>query len=227
VDDNVRAARAAGLEAVGITDHGPASLGRIGIRGTGAWESMRRDVARAARRHPEVRVLCGVEANVVGLDGRLDVPRHRLRELDIVLAGLHPQVWPASLAAGARLVLNNLTAARWSRRMAARARNDNTKALVGAVHRYPVTIVTHPGLKLSIDTAELARACARRGTAMEINSAHGLLTREYIELAAKQGATFAVSSDAHRPQDVGRLERGLALARAAGLRPEQVINARR
>lgn len=226
VEDNVRAAVERGLEQVAITDHGPASLGWVGLRGQRAWESMRREVAKVNASYPGISVLCGVEANVIGLEGQLDVPRARLEELDLVLAGLHLEVWPASIRDGARLVANNLAGARLSRRLARRARNDNTKALVEATFKNQITIITHPGLKVSIDTAELARACARRGTAMEINSAHRVMTREYIEIAARHGVKFAISSDAHRPQDVGELEAGRRLAQAAGLEPGQVINAR-
>lgn len=226
VEDNVRAALARGLAEVAITDHGPASLGWVGIRDRRAWDAMRRDVAAANTAHPGISVLCGVEANVIGLEGQLDISRERLQELDIVLAGLHLEIWPRSLRDGVRLVVNNLVGPRFHRRLARRARNDNTKALVEAVLVNDINIVAHPGLKLSVDTAELARACAARGTAMEINSYHGLTTPDYIEVAARHGVKFAISSDAHRPEDVGNLEVGRRLAEAAGLEPGQVINAR-
>jgi putative hydrolase len=226
VEDNVRAALDAGLEEVAITDHGPASLGWVGIRDRRAWDSMRRDVAAANAAHPDISVLSGVEANVTGLEGQLDVSRERLRELDMVLAGLHLEIWPRSLRDGVRLVFNNIAGPRASRRLARRARNDNTKALVEAVLVNDINIVVHPGLKLSVDTSELARACAARGTAMEINCHHGLTTPDYIEVAARHGVKFAISSDAHRPEEVGKLEAGRHLAAVAGLEPGQVINAR-
>jgi len=37
---------------------------------------------------------------------------------------------------------------------------------------------------------------------------------------------FILSSDAHRPEEVGRLEPAEAAARAAGLTVEQIINVR-
>lgn len=223
VADNARAAAARGLAAVGIADHGPASY--PWLRASPAdLRAMRREVDDLNRQGP-VQVLAGVEANVVGVDGALDVPREILDELDVVLAGLHPTVIPPTLRDGWHLLAGNWLA-RLSGAAAARARTRNTKALVEAVQRYDIDILTHPGWGLPIDTGELARACARRETAMEINAAHGNMTVEYCRLVARAGCYFSIGSDAHRPEDVGNLERALQVARAAGLRPEQVLNAR-
>lgn len=225
VTDNARAAAARGLAAVGIADHGPASL--PWIRATPAeLRTMRREVQHLNLHGGlSVRVLAGVEANVVGLDGALDVPDDIVRDLDVLLAGLHPTVIPPTWRDGWSLVgLNWL--GRFSAAARARARMGNTKAVVEAVLQNDIDILTHPGWGLNIDTRELARACARRETAMEINAAHGHMTVEYCRLAAREGCVFSLGSDAHRPEDVGRLDAALQVAAAAGLRPEQVVNAK-
>ncbi|HHY39020.1 MAG TPA: hypothetical protein GX507_08870 [Clostridia bacterium] len=49
---------------------------------------------------------------------------------------------------------------------------------------------------------------------------------DYVRIAAKAGASFVISSDAHSPGDVGNLERGLTLAKRAKLSPDQIINAK-
>lgn len=223
VADNARAAAARGLQMVGIADHGHRSWPWIRMTPAGL-QAMRREVAALNAAGSPVRILAGVEANVVGLDGSLDVPDPVLRELDVVLAGLHPTVIPPTLRDGWQLIAMNWLA-RWSLWARRRARQANTKALVEAVMRHDIDIVTHPGWELDIDTLELARACARRGTAMEINAGHEHMTVEYCKLAAQAGALFSLGSDAHRPEDVGSLDRALAVARAAGLRPDQVLNA--
>ncbi|MCR4398817.1 MAG: histidinol-phosphatase, partial [Firmicutes bacterium] len=140
------------------------------------------------------------------------------------LAGIHLHVIPRTARDGVRLVVNNLTAARWSRSMSRRARADNTKALVEGVRRHRIDIITHPGLHVNVDTAELARACASRGTALEINSYHGSGGPDYVRVAARQGVRFVLSSDAHSPAEVGMVEAAARIARAAGLPPEQIIN---
>ncbi|HYG59577.1 MAG TPA: hypothetical protein VD902_16055, partial [Symbiobacteriaceae bacterium] len=96
--------------------------------------------------------------------------------------------------------------------------------VVEAVLRNDIDVITHPGHLLDIDTAELARACAMRGTALEISARHREMTAEFCRLAAREGALFVISSDAHSPCDVGDVARGLAVAKAAGLTPAQVLN---
>jgi len=224
VEDNIRAAAGKGLDAVAISDHGPAGIG-IGIKRADTLLQIKKEVALGQAKYPAVKALTGVEANVVSLDGRLDVPEAILRQLDVVMAGLHLQIVAASLADEAGLVLNNLLA-RLSRRTAEKVRVANTKAIVEAVSRNRVDIVTHPGLQLSIDTKELAVACAKNGTALEINSAHGNMTKEFIQIGLRAGAKFAVGSDAHQPHRVGDFARALALIEAAGLPAVRIINAR-
>ncbi len=226
VEEHAHVARKKGLEEIGVADHGPASWWPVGLRGEAGWHRYRQDCRKTDQDTDDIRVLLGIEANVVSLKGDLDVPDAWRQELDMLLVGLHLEVWPKTWRDGSELVINNALGAKLSPRLRRRARNLNTKALVECVCRHDIDIITHPGLKLEIDTAELARTCAHRGTALEINSSHQYLQEEYITLAAKEGACFAISSDAHCARDVGANEKGVALARRAGLRPEQVINAR-
>ncbi len=217
--ENAWAARRAGLSTVGITDHGPASIG-LGVPRR-AWSRVLAEIV-AAQKETGVEVLFGCEANVVSLDGELDVPEDVRKAMDIVLCGLHRLIIPRDLS-GLRLLAENVAPV-LTRKQAAKARVDNTKALVNAVSRNDIDIITHPGLKMNIDTAELARACAKRGTALEISAGHPYMTEDFVRIAARQGVQFVIGSDAHRPRDVGRLERGAKVARAAGLDPSRLLN---
>lgn len=229
IRENVEAARARGLEEVAISDHGPANP-VLGIRGSGVLLDIKKEAAYYNGRYDDIRVLTGVEANIVGSDGKLDIPASILKQLDIVLAGLHRFTWFTDPRAGMTMYLENplskLGLGALSRRLAAKARLHNTKAVVEAVYRYDIDIITHPGLHMSIDTYELARACAKRGTALEINASHGTSLAEFARAAASQGVSFAINSDAHHPRDVGRLEPGLAVAESLGLTADRIINAR-
>lgn len=224
VDENAAAAVRAGLRAVGIADHGPASLFGIGVPSLSHFARIRREVDRARRRWPQVRILFGVEANLISLRGDLDVPEEMQNDFDFVLAGLHPYVRPLSLHDGLALGCVRLME-RLSSLPRSKARAKNTDALIRAVYRNHIDVIAHPGYRIPVDTRALARACAEVGTALEINSSHDHITLEYVEIAAAQGATFVIGSDAHIPDRVGRFERALALAKAAGLTPREVLNA--
>ncbi|MHB0884489.1 MAG: PHP domain-containing protein [Bacillota bacterium] len=225
IEDNLLAAREKGLSELAITDHGPAALG-IGIREVKTLEVIKARTTHYNRLFADIRVLAGVEANVVSVDGRLDVPKKALKDLDIRVAGLHYQIMPASVADGLDLILNNLVLSKLSRRMRRRARLINTKAIVEAVNNYDLDIVSHPGLKLDIDTHELARVAAQTGTALEISAGHPHMTVDFIRIGLKEGVKFSIDSDAHRPANVGRLESGIRLAERAGVTAADLINAR-
>lgn len=224
VADNARAARERGLEMIAITDHGFRSP-LFGLRGVRALQDLREEIRQWNRQNPDLRVLLGVEANVVAVDGTIDVDPVSLSLLDILLVGLHPQAVPETLGDGLRMWLPYYLR-RWTGTCDRWSRGVNTRALIAAVERYEVDIVTHPGWEMDIDTRQLARACARRQTALEISGSHEHTTLEYIRIAREEGARFALGSDAHRPEEVGRLDRALDLARRAGLTADEILNAR-
>lgn len=226
IEDNVRAAIDRGLTEVGIADHGPASYSvrRLGVKKPETLLDIKAEITRLQRQYPAIKIHCGVEANVIGLDGTIDVPYKILQKLDKILVGLHLMVIPKSWQDGKHIILDNMVTYKLSKSQREEIRYYNTKAIVNAVKRYPVDIVTHPGYRLDIDTIELARACKRAGTALEINVSHGFLTEEFVRAAAGEGAKFVISSDAHKPEDVGRFADGIKMCERLGLTNEQVIN---
>lgn len=223
VADNARAAARAGLSEVAVTDHGPALVAGLGLREPGAVAHVRRMVQQANLDQDQVRVLQGVEANVMGCDGRLDLPDGVLRRMDIVLAGLHPAS-KGVVTGEIRALWRAHVVPRISRRLAERQRMENTKCLSECVLQRPVDIIAHPGLRVAVDPSELARAAAKAGAALEINSAHGHLTAEAARVAARAGCLFAVNSDAHSPARVGDLAAGARIASLARIAPERIIN---
>lgn len=216
--DNARAALKKGLESLAITDHGPASLT------AGVWraETLLQMVREAERARDEVQIeiLAGVEANVVGVNGDIDVPVRIYSRLDVLAVGLHRS------AAGAP---PSARPGSWWRRNSEarrRARAANTAALTQCLRTHPVDVVTHPGLGVDIDTAELARAAERSGTALEINARHALSSIGFLRVAARFDVRFWCSSDAHAPEDVGELRAAIEVAREVGIDPARIANVR-
>lgn len=221
IEDNVRAALAKNLKAVAITDHGPGHL-FIGVRGEPAFYRMKREIGRLRRKYRDIEILLGVEANIVDVDGTIDVPERILPELDILLVGFHKLVWPRS-AQAARLLAASFWQGRTGR-FSADLRKRNTEAIVAAVMRYPVDIVTHPGSQVDIDTAQLSAACRQRGTALEINSSYARQLEGYLRAALPGGADLVIGSDAHSPERVGDFAEAIKLAEKMGIPAERIIN---
>ena len=206
-----------------ITDHGPENIG-TGVAGPDTFLAIKDEVASLADRFPAVKVLVGAEAAVTGRDGRLDLPMRIIDQLDLLIAGLHPYYLPDSLGDALHFTLPNLVV-RLNRSVWAKMRNTNTKALLGAVHRYPVNIVSHPGLMMPVDLDELSRASAARETSLEVNTGHNYNKEEIVHAAARWGAKLVVNSDAHFPATVGNLADGAALLERLDFPAEMVINA--
>lgn len=224
IEDNVRAAAMAGLSEVAITDHGPANLFGVGVSGLDELLEIREEIERLRRRYRGMRILWGVEANVLDELGSLDVPDGLLAKMDIVLIGLHRLVRPSFTVGSISLVAGNLFASArpWFRD---RMQSINTLALMRAVERRPVDIIAHPGAGVPVDLTQLAIHCARYGTSLEINTRHGLPTASSVRSILQHGASLVVSSDAHCPGQVGNMGQAGELLGKMGVSAAIVINA--
>jgi putative hydrolase len=222
IECNVRQALARGLKRIALTDHGFAQplMGMTGEKLT----QMRRIINGLNRKYAgQIEILLGVEANVVSMDGRIDVPDRFLPLLDILSVGLHRMVlttsqgyvWRVKWALNASTVLKG---------MRGRLARSCTEALTAAMNRYDVDILTHPGCHYPVQIEQLAAAAAATGTAIEINSAHGMPLACDLKLALNRGVNFAIGSDAHRPERVGDFAVELELARQANIPAGRIIN---
>ncbi|HHT72347.1 MAG TPA: PHP domain-containing protein [Firmicutes bacterium] len=225
VRDNVEAAARKGLEEIAISDHGPNHLSLFGIKDLTVLSRIREDLKAACAEFPQVKGLVSIEANIISTDGDLDLPPERAHLVDLVQAGLHASVRLASARDFGRIYGWHYLGKLWEP-WSKRSRFYNTEAVVNAVYKNRIHIITHPGHRFNIDTRAVAKACRERGTAMEINCGHDHTTVEYLRIAAEEGVQFVIGSDAHSPERVGDFAKGIRLAKAAGLSPEQIINAR-
>ncbi|MHB1126895.1 MAG: PHP domain-containing protein [Bacillota bacterium] len=222
IGEMMAAAQAKGLEEIAITDHGPRNIG-VGVAGLETYHRIKEELQELNRASEGLKVLAGAEADVIGLDGEIDVPEKIYRELDVLLVGLHPYVWPASVVDGINIVVNNQLK-NISSALYRKVVNDNTKALNECMYRHPVTAVTHPGLGMPVNIPEVARACAQTETAYEVNTGHDYQSVEELKIAAREGVQFILSSDAHYTDTVGNLEKGLELLIEAGVPTERIVN---
>lgn len=224
IEQNVVAAIDRGLDEIAITDHGPANI-YAGVQGTHSYVLVREGIRRINEKYPQIRVKIGAEADITKSDGTIDLPVECAESMDILIVGLHPYIWPASLDAAWSVVGRN-QAAQVSHAAREKARVTNTKALKDAVCRYDVDFISHPDLKMPVDVAELSKACAAQGTALEINTGHHYDKSALVSYAAKTGVNFVVNSDAHFPETVGCLEEGGQLLEKFNIPAERVLNAR-
>jgi DNA polymerase (family 10) len=109
-----------------------------------------------------------------------------------------------------------------------------TDRFITAVENPCVNIIGHPLTRklgrrppVDVDLAALYEACARTGTALEINASPERmdLPPQDISVAREAGVKFAIDTDAHSIVHLNNARYGVAAARLGGLTPDDVINA--
>ena len=202
----VEAARARGYAYVGISDHSPSAVVAFGL--TSDQALAQRDRIRALNRELHgFRVLVGTECDILE-GGALDYPDEVLRELDYVLAAVHSKF--------------------------TMPRREMTARLVAAVDNPHVSILAHPMARLigsrdpiDVDLDEVFAACARTGTAVEVNAGPTRmdLTGPQARAAKAAGCVLAVDTDAHATAELGAMRFGVGTARRGWLTAADVVNA--
>lgn len=196
-----------GIEAIAITDHGPALEGDAPpmdyfkvlakSRAKSLWSFFDfqggpapywvHAILNSCRKLPDVRIFSGCEANILNEDGRIDLPEAVQNSLDVVMAGFHPRTeWSSNLGQSA-----------------------NTRAMIKAIEKNRICVVSHPyKFEFPIDVTEVCRAAADNNTALEVNLAVlakcrakddivATNTLKMIEGAQKIGTKLTISTDAH------------------------------
>lgn len=221
IEDNVRAAISKGLRVLAISDHGPSHL-TYGIRKS-KFAEMRGVIDEMNVKYPMIKTLLGLEANIMNIEGLLDVDDAMLRMADILLAGYHFGSLNQNVKSTSMMHRLNFMS-RFQKSAGRLARDANTKAMAAAMYRYDIKILTHPGAKGPIDLAALAFAASETDTALEINASHGFLTYEDLMALKSFDCRFAISSDAHKPENIGRFEPAIERALRAKIPCNRIIN---
>ena len=87
IEENVLKAIERGMEVIAITDHG---FGQpfAGITPK-KFESMKEQVAALREKYKNIKIMLGVEANIINKKGDVDLTEEQIKEMDIILSGYH------------------------------------------------------------------------------------------------------------------------------------------
>ncbi len=204
ITENALAASRKGLKLLGITDHGPSLPGAPHLYHFGNLSVIPDEISG-------VKILPGVEANIISHEGELDLPLRYLAQLKLVLVGLHVISYPGGMC------------------------EQNTKAFISAMENPFTDIMVHPGRPdFELDLERIAHASAQLNIPVELNNS-SLSTIKAKSGARKNCSRFAryvaqykgpviLGSDAHFWDRVGEFSYALELAREAGISEHQILN---
>ncbi len=199
--ENAAAAKRHGLDAMCLTEHGHA------MPGSGPFF-----LVPAQRMLPAelegIRVFYGVEANIVGMDGTLDIEDRMLFSSEWNIASIHDVcITPGNV-------------------------DENTEAYLKALRHPAVDMLGHiDDLKTPNHFETVVKAAAAAGRIIEINN-NSLLIRkgsrerveEIVGLCRRHDARVAVSSDAHFDEMVGSVKPALDLLDLLNFPEELIVN---
>ena len=165
-----------------------------------------RGEARLDGQYDGMRLLHGTELNI-GPDGEVDWPAEFLDRFDLCVASVHSHF--------------------------TQPQEEMTRRMLRAIENPHVAILGHPTTRLigrrppvDVDLDAVYEACARTGTAIEIDAFPDRLdlSAEHVRLARRHGVKFSIDSDAHAVGHLAVMRYGIGTAQRGWLSPDEVIN---
>lgn len=223
IRENAEAALSLGLKEIAITEHGPGHY-LYGVRKK-RIPTIREEIDKLNEEFiPKgLKILLGIEANLIGLDGTLDVDEDLLKDIDFLIMGYHYGAMPNSIKDGIGLYMLN-TISKFTGLGKERSIKLNTNAYIKALEKYPVDMISHPGAKAPIDIVAVGKEATKYDTALEISAKHSELSVESIKKLLDHDIIYMVNSDAHRPEEVGQVNKAIDKAIEANLPLNRIKN---
>lgn len=221
IEEIAQRAHELGLEEIAITDHGPAHY-LFGIKRNLIREA-KNIVVETRKKYPNLKILYGVEANILDYGGTTDINSEIIKHCDIILCGFHL----AALFSSAGDFWNFIVKSQFAKnnkKLYDEMVEKNTQALVNAMNKYKIDILTHPGDKIPVNIDKIARAAQETNTMLEINNSHGHLNRDELITASKYKVQFVINSDSHIKDNVGRCDNAMKAVIDSGIDLSRIIN---
>ncbi|MCX7831574.1 MAG: phosphatase [Actinobacteria bacterium] len=205
ITEIARAAKRKGIKAIAVLDHGPALPG-------GAHEYYFSNLVALPDFIDGVRIIKGVEANIIGKNGELDISDFTLELLEFVGVSFHPVCGYEPTT-----------------------RIENTEVLLKAIENTNVKMVCHPSVPgFDVDLKVIVEKCKEKGVLIEVNNfsfnensfRYPSLEEnlKLLEICAEKGAMIALNSDAHFHELVGEVGTAVSYIKKMNFPEELIIN---
>lgn len=204
LEENIRSAKGKNMEVIAITNHGPA------LQDSPHWWSLVN-----MRVIPEyvdgLRVLKGVETNIIDENGNFDINQRIYDIMDIILCGLH--------TVEAYGDPSNII--------------KNTKAVINMIRSQKIDIMVHLGNpQFPLEYELVVEEATKAGVAIEINNSSLKASRKgsevnckkILELCKKYNTKVALGTDSHISYDIGEFLEAQKLIDEVGYPTEKIIN---
>ncbi|MBU5289932.1 phosphatase [Paraclostridium bifermentans] len=184
--ENIDEAKLKGLKYVGVSDHAPNMPGSTHPFYFGNLGVIKEEING-------VKVLKGIEANIMDFDGNIDIPSDVVGKLDYVIASFHPPcINPGNI-------------------------HENTKAILNVMENEEVKIIGHlDDSRYPVDYEKVVLKAKENKTLLEINNSSlkpnsfrvGAIgnAKTLLNMCKKHDVKVLLGSDAHIYYQVGSFE---------------------
>ena len=204
LEENIRSAKEKNMKAIAITNHGPA------LQDSPHWWSLM-NIRVVPEYVGDLRVLKGVETNIIDDNGNFDINQRIYDVMDIILCGLH--------TVDAYGDPSNII--------------KNTKAVINMIRSQKIDIMVHLGNpQFPLEYEMVVEEATKAGVAIELNnsslkgSRKGSETncRKILELCKKNNTTISLGTDSHISYDIGEFNEVQKLIDEIGYPVEKIVN---
>ncbi|WGX76646.1 phosphatase [Paraclostridium bifermentans] len=202
--ENIDEAKLKGLKYVGVSDHAPNMPGSTHPFYFGNLGVIKEEING-------VKVLKGIEANIMDFDGNIDIPKDVIGKLDYVIASFHPPcINPGNI-------------------------HENTKAILNVMENEEVKIIGHlDDSRYLVDYEKVVLKAKETNTLLEINNS-SLRTNSFrvgaianakvlLNLCKKHDVKVLLGSDAHIYYQVGNFENCIKILEEVNFPGNLVVN---
>ena len=200
IQENAKEAYVNGIRMINMSDHGPAMngapfryhFGNLGVIPNELYG---------------VRILKGVELNIMSYDGEVDLSDDYIKNLDLILASYHDIcITPSTV-------------------------EEHTKAAVKILENPYIDVLAHPGNpQFQIDIETVVKAAKNNNKLLEINN-HSAYVRkgseknclEILRMCKKYGVRVTTGTDAHISFKIGKFENVIKMLDEVQMPEELVI----
>ena len=221
VEQNIQYAIKRGLKQIAITEHS-FSQGFYGISPK-EYNELRVEIESLRKKYKgQIDILCGLESNLIDLDGRIDLDNARRGIVDILIVGYHANFVPRSLKAFFTFWVPNVLGIGGKSK---KQIEKNTQAYINALRNYDIDIISHLNShRCYVDPVRVCEVAKEVGTYIELNGKVINFSDEQFKEMIATGVKFIINSDAHYPDKVGKNHWGRNMVEKYNIPPEQVVN---
>ncbi|MDP3387349.1 MAG: PHP domain-containing protein [Eubacteriales bacterium] len=221
IETIVQKAIGEGLDEIAISDHGIKHV----LYGTSEKNLIKakNEIRILNDKYKNINIKLGIEANLLSFDGLTDISDLVAENCEVIQMGIHYGVVFRGIRGFVEFFLLNFLS-KFIPQVRQYMIRRNTDAMIKAMDKYNIDIITHPGDKIPVDIDRLSRKAEETNTMLEINNSHKHLTTEEITIASQYGVKFIIGSDSHDYENIGKFEDSLDRVIKAGLRADRVEN---